>query len=263
MILDEIIKNKKREVEELKLRFPEKRLIKSIEENSFKPDSFSFKKAISSNKGTHIIAEIKKASPSNGIIVEDFNPLKIAEWYEQGGAKALSVLTETKYFLGRPSYLKTIRKVTKLPILRKDFILDTYQIYESKVLSADAILLIAMFLTEEELREFYQLAQSLNLDVLVEVHSEEDMDKVLKIDCDIIGINNRNLSTLSTNLGVSERLLSRVPKNKTVVVESGLSTREEIETFLSKGVHAFLIGTSLLKSKKILEKTKELVGKNV
>jgi len=260
MILDDIVSHKKKELAELKLRFPETRLIKAIERNDGVSEGYSFKKALSSNRGTNIIAEIKKASPSHGLIREDFNPLMIAELYELGGAKALSVLTETKYFLGRPSYLKTIRKVSKLPILRKDFILEPYQVYESKILSADAILLIAMLLTKEELSELNSLAKSLNIDTLVEIHSEEDLEKTLSCDCEIIGINNRNLSTLKTSLEVSEHLLTKVPKDKIVVIESGIQKREEIEYYISLGVHSFLVGASLLKSEDILTKLKSLVG---
>jgi len=262
MILDDIISHKRREIEELKERFSEKRLIQGIEENLAEHDSRSFAKAIDSTHGTNIIAEIKKASPSHGIIREDFNPLMIAELYELGGAKALSVLTETKYFLGRPSYLKTIRKVTKLPILRKDFIIDPYQIYESVILSADAVLLIALLLREEELSNLLDLAKSFNLDVLVEVHSEEDLNKALNAGAEIIGINNRNLTTLETRVDTAASLLPKIPKGKIVVVESGIEKREEIEYYHSLGVYAFLIGTSLMKSKDILSKIKSLRGNN-
>lgn len=259
MILDDIILHKRKEIEELKERFPERRLIQSIEENLNQHDSRSFAKAIGSGRGTNIIAEIKKASPSHGVICEDFNPLMIAELYELGGAKALSVLTETKYFLGRPSYLKTIRKVSKLPILRKDFIIDPYQVYESVILSADAILLIALLLSEEEMSNFLELAKSLNLDVLVEVHSEEDLNKTLSAGAEIIGINNRNLMTLETRVNTAAQLIPKIPKGKIVVVESGIEKREEIEYYISLGVHSFLIGTSLMKSKDILGKLKSLI----
>ncbi len=260
MILDEIILHKKKELEELKQRFPEKRLIQGIEENQDKFEPRSFAKAIGSNRGTHIIAEIKKASPSHGIIRDDFNPLMIAELYELGGAKALSVLTETKYFHGRPSYLKTIRKVTKLPILRKDFIIEPYQVFESKILSSDAILLIAMLLSEQELFKLIQLAKKLGMDALVEIHTEEDLHKSTAAGAEIIGINNRNLMTLEVNVKTAEYLLPKIPKGKIIVAESGFEKRDEIEYYKSLGVHAFLIGTSLMKSKDMLGKLKILRG---
>lgn len=262
MILDEIISHKKNEVDELKFRFPVKRLVKAIREMADREPTRNFKHAIGEPRGTHIIAEIKKASPSHGIICQNFNPLKLAEIYETGGAKAISILTETKYFLGRPSYLKTVRKVTNLPILRKDFIIEPYQVYESRVLSADAILLIAMILTHQEMKELHQLAKSLGMDTLIEIHSDEDLEKALEADADIIGINNRNLKTLETNLSSGENLLKKIPKGKTIVIESGIKKREEIEYFKSLDIHAFLIGTSLLKAENILEKLKKLVGKN-
>ncbi|MBI4971657.1 MAG: indole-3-glycerol phosphate synthase TrpC [Candidatus Omnitrophica bacterium] len=260
MILDDIIQHKQKEIAELKQRFPEKRLIEALEENLTKRDVRSFARAIGSGRGTNIIAEIKKASPSHGLIREDFNPLMIAELYELGGAKALSVLTETKYFLGRPSYLKTIRKVTKLPILRKDFILEPYQVYESSILSADAILLIACILSEQELFKLIQLAKKLGMDALVEVHSEEDLLKALAAKAEIIGINNRNLMTLEVNIKTAEHLLPKIPKGKIVVAESGFEKREEIDYYRSLGVHAFLIGTSLMRSNDILSKLKSLKG---
>ena len=259
MILDEIISHKRREVEESKQRFPEKRLIRALEEHAGAKDARSFSNAISGSRGTHIIAEIKKASPSLGVIREDFNPLKIAELYETGGAKALSILTETRYFEGRPSYLKTVRKVSSLPILRKDFILGSYQVYESAVPSADALLLIAMILSSEELMQLIQLAGKYQMDALVEVHSEEDLVKAIDAGAKIIGINNRNLSTLEVNVKAAERLLPKIPKGKIIVIESGIEKKEEIDYYKSLGVHAFLIGTSLMKSKDILSKLQGLI----
>ena len=262
MILDDIIKHKKKELTELKLRFPEQRLIEGIEENRADHDVRSFARAIGTGHGTNIIAEIKKASPTHGVIREDFNPLMIAELYELGGAKALSVLTETKYFMGRPSYLKTIRKVTKLPILRKDFIIEPYQVYESAILSADAILLIACLLSEQELFKLILLAKKLGMDALVEVHTEEDLEKALMAKAEIIGINNRNLMTLEVNIKTAEHLLPKIPKGKIVIAESGFEKREEIDYYRSLGVYAFLIGTSLMKSPDILTKLKTLRGKD-
>lgn len=257
MILDEIIRHKRKELAELKQRFPEKRLLEGLEES--KKETRSFAQAIS-GKGIHIIAEIKRASPSGGILREDFNPLQIAELYELGGASALSVLTETKYFLGRPSFLKTVRKVTKIPILRKDFIFEPYQVYESAFLSADAILLIAMLLSEQELLTLIELAKKLGMDALVEVHSEEDLLKAMAAKAEIIGINNRNLTTLEVNIKTAERLMPQIPHGKIIVAESGFQTREELEYYKSLGVHAFLIGTSLIRSKDILAKLKSLTG---
>jgi len=258
MILNEILTHKRKEVEELKLRFPIKKIRGSLEKNLGTTRGFA--KAISLSGEVNLIAEIKKASPSAGILKKNFNPLEIARLYEAGGAKALSILTEIKYFLGRPSFLKTVNTVTSLPLLRKDFILDSYQIYESRLLSADAILLIADILTLEELKEFSRIAEELGMDALVEVHSEEDMKKAKDAGSRLIGINNRNLRTLKVSTTVGEKLIPIAPKGSQLVIESGIEKHEEIQKFKSLGVSAFLVGTSLMRAPNVIAHLHHLRG---
>ena len=261
MILDEIIKCKRHDLEELKRRFPLQRL-KSAVEHAKPEDIRSFKRAISGSHGTHLICEIKKASPSGGLLIEDFQPLRIAATYEGGGASAISVLTEPHFFKGRPSYLRTVRQVTTIPILRKDFILESYQLYETALLRADAFLLIASLLTAEELERLIALGKELKMDALVEVHAEEDLTKALDAGAEILGINNRNLSTLAVDPYLAKKLIPRVPKGIPVIIESGISKYEEIMEYQSLGIHSFLIGTSLMRSLDIAEKLSELLGKS-
>lgn len=258
MILNDILIHKRREIEELKLRYPLRRLQEAVARKNGlvrRP----FRKAISDPRRINLIAEIKKASPSGGILRENFQPLRLAALLEYGGASALSILTETRFFKGRSSYLKTVRQVTQLPILRKDFILDEYQLYETQLLEADAALLIASLLTAEELSRFLTRARELGLEALVEVHSEEDLKKALGSGAEILGINNRNLQTLEVDLSRAERLLRHIPKNALVVVESGLKSHAEILRYTSLGIHSFLVGTSLMKAEDVVGKLQELL----
>jgi indole-3-glycerol phosphate synthase len=259
MILEDILTHKRKEVEEMKLRFSIDRIKQALEAHQEPIRPFS-KKFRTHHGQIHLIAEIKKASPSAGVLRQDFNHLKLAQLYEAGGASALSILTETRYFLGRPSYLKTVHAITHLPVLRKDFIIDPYQIYESRLLSADAVLLIADILTLEELASFRALAESLGMEALVEAHSEEDMKKAVDAGARLIGINNRNLSTLRVSTSVGEKLIPLVPKGATIVIESGIEKYEEIMKFKSLGAHAFLVGTSLLRSPNIIGQLHHLKG---
>ena len=258
MILNEILTHKRKEVEELKLRYPLKRLQEVVAARNGVSHR-DFRKAISDLRRINLITEIKKASPSEGVLRENFQPLRLAALLEYAGAAALSVLTETRFFKGRPSYLKTIRQVTRIPILRKDFILDEYQLYESKVLEADAVLLIASLLTHEELTKFLERCREIGLEALVEIHTEEDLKKAVEAGAEILGINNRNLQTLEVDVHRAERLLSRVPKHATVIVESGFKNHEELLKYKSLGIHAFLVGTTLMKSEDIVGKVHELL----
>ena len=258
MILNDILIHKRKEIEELKLRYPLRRL----QEAAHARDSVGhrdFKKAISDPYRINLIAEIKKSSPSEGMLRDNFQPLRLASLLEYAGAAALSILTETRFFKGRPSYLKTVRQVTQTPILRKDFILDEYQLYESKLLEADAVLLIASVLTEEELERFFSRSREIGLETLVEVHTEEDLKKAVGVGADILGVNNRNLQTLEVDVSRAERILHRVPKQATVVIESGFKDHEEILKYKSLGVHAFLVGTSLMKAHDVVAKVQELI----
>jgi len=257
MILEEILTHKRKEIEELKLRFPISRIQDAIHRRE---PSRPFFPAVSGERGIHIIAELKKASPSHGVIREDFNPLQIAELFDLAGADAISVLTETTYFGGRPSYLRTVRRVTQLPLLRKDFIINRYQIYETALLAADAVLLIATILTNEELKSFIEESKKLFIEPLVEVHTENDLKKALDAGATLIGINNRNLQTLKVNLETAERLLRHVPKGITPVIESGISTYADILRFKSLGATSFLIGTIIMESDDIVKKLRELKG---
>jgi indole-3-glycerol phosphate synthase len=259
MILNDIVQSKRRDLEEMKRRFPLHRLRESTE-HKVRSGVRSFRQAIANPKGLNIIAELKKASPTHGIIREDFQPLRIAGLYEYAGAAAISVLTEPHYFKGRPSYLKIVRQVTTVPLLRKDFILESYQLYETALLEADAFLLIASILTDAELADLIVLGKNLQMDALVEIHSEADLKKALRAGAQIIGINNRNLKTLEVDPNMAKRMLSHIPKDITIVVESGLSKHDELMEYKSLGVNAFLIGTSIMKSPDIVASIRSLIG---
>jgi indole-3-glycerol phosphate synthase len=207
----------------------------------------------------NLIAEIKKASPSRGIIRGDFNPAKIAMTYQANGASAISVLTDERFFEGRLEHMKTVKEHVSLPVLRKDFIIDEYQIYESVRSGADAILLIAEILSGSELGSFYNLAVSLGLDVLVEVHNEEDVEKALGCQAGIIGINNRDLHTFKVDLAVTQKLLRMIPPGKVRVSESGIKTYEDVMFLKSMGVNAVLIGEAFMEASDIASKMREIM----
>lgn len=258
-ILDEIIIQRKKDLAELKERFSLNRLSQAVETQK-RSEKRSFHKAVSNSKKINLICELKKASPSEGLIREDFQPLRIATFFEFAGAAAISVLTEPHYFKGRPSYLKTVRQVTKIPLLRKDFIFESYQIYESRLLEADAFLLIASILTEQELKNLIELGKKLEMDALVEVHNDEDLKKALGAGATIIGINNRDLRTFETDPYRAQKLLPHIPKNISVIIESGIKTHEEIMSYKSLGIHSFLVGTSIMRSENIIQAIENLLG---
>lgn len=261
MILGEIIQKKRKDLEEMKRRYPIHRLKQAVlqaRRSSIRP----FKRAITAPRSINLICELKKASPSGGILKHDFQPLRLASMYEAGGGAAISILTEPHFFKGRPSYLRTVRQVTSLPLLRKDFILETYQIYESALLEADAFLLIAAILTEEEMSTLIRLGKELGMDALVEVHTDEDLRKSIHAGAEIIGINNRNLKTLEVDVRLARKLLPHVPKGIPVVVESGIQTHEDLMEYKSLGVNAFLVGTTLMKSVDVYHSLQELLGEN-
>ena len=206
----------------------------------------NFKSSIS-NKNEAIIAEIKKASPSAGVIAEDFNPASKAKDYEAFGASALSILTEEDFFLGSNEYLKAVKKITSLPILRKDFIIDEYQIYESKLIGADCVLLIASILSDQQLEEFVAIAKTLELDYLVEVHDEIELKRAELFEDALIGVNNRNLKTFEVDLDNSVRLRNLFIKNNVFIAESGIKSKKDIDYLKSNNIKVFLIGESLMK----------------
>lgn len=256
--LEEIVLHKRKELDEMKAGLPQKQLLAGIQHAKFLPRGFQ--KVITNGKGIRIIAEIKKASPSEGIICDDFNVAKIAECYEGSGAAAISVLTESKYFLGRSSHISMARQQVSIPVLRKDFLIDRYQILESAALGCDAALLIVAILDNKQLADFIAELEQYKIDPLVEVHTEEELERALKAKAKIIGINNRNLKTMEIDMGISVRLLKQMPADVAVVAESGFETHDQIKHLADLGVKAFLIGTSILKSEDKEKKIKSLRG---
>lgn len=208
-----------------------------------------------------LIAEVKKASPSKGVIREDFDPEDIAKQYYAAGASCISVLTDEKYFKGKDKYLTKVSNAVPLPILRKDFILDPYQVVESRAIGADCILLIMAALDDDNARDIEAAALSLGMDVLIEVHNEEELERALKLESTLIGINNRDLKTLEIDLSTTKKLSSRVPDDHLVVSESGISDYKNIKDMKKQGVYGFLVGESLMKEKDIKSATSKLLGK--
>lgn len=257
MILDTIVRYKEVRVNKQKEEHPISEIIKELETTEL---SRNFIGAFKKSKKISIIAEVKKASPSKGVIRENFNYLDIASIYEEKKVDAISVLTEDKFFLGKDDCLKDIKKITTIPILRKDFIIDEYQIYQSKALGADAVLLIASILDKKKLNDFYKTARNIEMECIVEVHDEKELQEVLEIDVKIIGINNRNLKTFETRLNTTEDLVKYIPKNKVIISESGIKTRDDIEYLQGIGVDGVLIGESLMKSNDIGKKISQLRG---
>lgn len=205
-----------------------------------------------------VIAEVKKASPSRGVLREDFDPAQIAASYERGGATCLSVLTDADFFKGAESCLSQARAACRLPVLRKDFIIDPYQVYEARVIGADCILLIVAALGDAMLLELLQLAGKLGMDVLVEVHDREELDRALQTDAPLIGINNRNLRSFETSLDVTLGFLDLIPDERLVVTESGIQTVDDVSLMRSRGVNAFLVGEAFMKAPEPGEKLREL-----
>lgn len=221
-----------------------------------------FKRAIqrAQNGGIKLIAEIKRASPSKGIIKKDFNHMTIAGCYEESAVDAVSILTEEDFFQGSLAFLSEVRCALTKPVLRKDFIFDEYQIYESRAYNADAILLIAAILEKNQASEYLHIAHDLGLAVLFEVHNFEELEMALRVDSDIIGINNRDLKTLTIDLQTTFDLRREIPLHKVVVSESGIRTREDVLKLEEAGIHAMLIGTSLMETADIQKKINELRG---
>ncbi len=255
MILDEIIEKRKIQLEKEKAKVPFDE-IKNLALNT-KLNTRNFKSALSGDD-LSVICEVKKASPSKGLIRPDLHPVEFAKEYESAGANAISCLTEEYYFQGSSEYLKSISECVNIPILRKDFIIDEYQIYEARTIGASAILLIAAVLDEKTLEKFYQLASSLSLDCLVEVHNECELEKALAVNAEIIGINNRNLKTFEVDLNTTGKLTSLIPKDKVIVSESGIKDNKDMRAVRSLGASAVLIGETLMRSNNISSTLKEL-----
>ncbi len=259
MILDEIVENKKKEVERRKRELPEAALVKMLEERTRFAD---FRAAISGDKDRlKLICEIKKASPSAGVMKDDFDPVGIARAYEAGGADALSVLTEEKYFLGRLEHISAIRDAgIALPILRKDFTCDLYQVVEAAAFGADAVLLIVGVMSPAETRNALLACKDYNLATVVEVHTEEQLREAIDIGAAIIQINNRDLRSFRVDLGTTERLAPLVPKGTIVISASGVKTPENVRFLRTLGVNAALIGESLMRHPDPAGFLKELAG---
>ena len=258
MILDNIIEKKLQTIANAKAKVP----LKEIESELARVKILrrDFKSNISKSGAINIIAEVKKASPSKGLICENFDHRDIARKYEFSEAAAISVLTEKDFFRGSRKYLQEVREVTCVPVLRKDFIIDKYQLYETALLGADAVLLIAAILSSEEIKEYIKILKTFDIDALVEVHTQEDLHKALNAEAEIIGINNRDLYTFNVSLKTTENIIRNIPNDKIVVSESGITTHEDIQRLRSIGVNAFLIGESLVKSENIIDKLNNLRG---
>ena len=263
MFLEKIIEYKKKELETRKKSRPLSGL-KGLMDKCYPPGRFkaaiSGKNSAKESKGSKIIAEVKKASPSKGVLLEDFNPVKLALTYQDNGAVAISVLTDEHFFQGSLNHLHLIAKSTVAPTLRKDFIFDEYQVIETRAYRADAFLLIAAILDKERLRDFRILGEELGMDALVEVHTVSEVEKTLASGAEIIGINNRDLNTFNVDIKRTLEISSHIPKEKLVVSESGISSRKEIVELEQTGINAFLIGEALIKSQDIGRKLKELIG---
>jgi indole-3-glycerol phosphate synthase len=260
-VLKKIVDYKTGELAGMKAALPLNEIMARLSELEDQPRGFEAALLNSLDSGwTPIIAEVKKGSPSKGVIRADFDPLEIAQIYQANGASCLSVLTEEHFFLGHLSYLAQIREQVSLPLLRKDFIFDPYQIYQARAAGADAVLLIAAMLELSQLREFAALARELSLDVLLEVHDEGELQTALQTDCRMIGINNRDLRSFVVDISTSERLAALIPQGHIIVAESGITRRDEIVRLTENGVHAFLVGESLMREHDIGEKLRELLG---
>ena len=254
MILDEILKEKTKEIKKFK---------ESVDEEAYRKRAFSAFYGLRSLKSAlkprsngeavsyricSIIAEVKKASPSKGLLSADYKPDELAVIYERGGASAISVLTDKKFFMGGPEDISKVRKSVKLPVLRKDFIIDEIQVFESKIIEADAILLIIKALSEVQYKNLLSLAAELSLDVLTEIADEKELETAYKYNAEIIGINSRDLRTFKTDLFKTAALAEKIPPGKLIVAESGINGRGDIEMLMKRGVNSFLIGEALVTS---------------
>ena len=257
-ILDQIKLTKMREVSKLnknQLEYDRKNFVKSSENKQ----RFEETLKNSGNKRYTLITEIKKASPSKGIIREDFNPRELARSYEKGGASCLSVLTDSNYFKGSNDYIARIKEVVSLPILRKDFIIDPLQVIESKNLGADCILIIVGMNSIEDNKKIEYMALDIGLECILEVHSLEELEATKHFSSNMIGINNRDLNTFVTDIETTIKLLPRVPKNKTIISESGLSKKSDLVRLANLGVSSFLVGESLMKQQDVEKATRSLL----
>ncbi len=247
MILDKIITQKKKEVILAKKKLSLENLEKKA--SALPQKERIFLKALQKNKKIAVIAEIKRRSPSKGLLCRDFDAKTIARQYEKAGASALSVLTDQKFFCGSALDLKSVKKVSGLPVLRKDFIIDLYQVYESRLMGADAILLIAGILSKENLKKFYATAEAIGLDVLFEVHSLRDIKKIVSLSPKLVGINNRDLRNFKVSLDTTKKLIKYLPKGAFAISESGIHSSQDLKALKALGVRGVLIGEHFMRDK--------------
>ena len=266
MILDDILKEKRKEIKKFKA---------SIDEEDYRNRAFSSFNGLRSLKNAlkprsngeavsyricSIIAEVKKASPSKGLLSSDYKPDELAVIYEKGGASAISVLTDKKFFIGSPADISKVRKSVKLPVLRKDFIIDEIQVFESKIIEADAILLIIKALSEVQYKNLLSLAAELSLDVLTEIADEKELETAYKYNAEIIGINSRDLRTFKTDLFKTAALAEKIPPGRLIVAESGINGRGDIEMLMKRGINSFLIGEALVTSSDVSKTLKDFLS---
>jgi indole-3-glycerol phosphate synthase len=256
-VLSQILADKRTEVHCSRRRMPPQELERRIQDLSPPRD---FIGALQAAPAPALIAEVKKASPSKGVIRADFDPVEIARTYAENGAACLSVLTDEPYFQGHLSYLKAIRDTVDLPLLRKDFILDDYQILEARAAGADAVLLIVAALTETELEWLIDATHTLGMAAIIEVHDAEELDQVLATPARMIGINNRDLHKFRTTLQTTIDLMPKVPSDRLVISESGINARADVEKLAAAGVQAVLVGEALMREPDIAAKMRELLG---
>ncbi|MBA2942289.1 indole-3-glycerol phosphate synthase TrpC [Paenibacillus sp. CGMCC 1.16610] len=258
MFLDKIVATKRTEVEAMS-SFSIAQAEKTISEM---PSCLGFEKALTTrkNRAMGLVAEVKKASPSKGLIREDFDPVLLASSYQRAGADCISVLTDVDYFQGSNAYLKAVRQAVNVPLLRKDFTIDPKQIYEARLIGADAILLIAAILTTDQMKQYLKLASDLGLDALVEVHDREELERALELDTQLIGINNRNLKTFVTDLKTTEELIQYIPAGKTIVSESGISSVQDMAYLQQIGSQAVLIGEHFMRQPVVEQAVHDLMG---
>lgn len=259
-ILDKIVVTKHQELALARRRMPLEELADQARETSFAFPIRDFKSAITQSGPIRLIAEVKKASPSAGLIRADFNPVDIAQIYQDHGADCLSILTDEKYFQGHLTYLARVKAGTALPCLRKEFIIDEYQVVEARMAGADAILLIAEILTDEQLRQLTDKAHEWGMTVLLEFHDEANLERSLAAGADLIGVNNRDLHRMVTDLEHTMRMRDRIPPEVPLVSESGIKTHEDVERLENAGVSAILVGESLMRQPDIGKAVDELLG---
>lgn len=256
-ILKKITHRKMEEIEERNKRVPIEHLIEQASLEGTRGFAQSIRNKIEAGQAG-VIAEIKKASPSKGVIREDFQPAEIAKSYADAGAACLSVLTDIDFFQGSDSYLQQARSACDLPVIRKDFIIDPYQVYEARVINADCILLIVACLEDQQMLMLNDLAHKLGMDVLIEVHDEQELERALKIPNPLIGINNRNLRTFDVTLDTSIDMLKLIPDDRIIVTESGIHTPADVQLMQSHNVNAFLVGEAFMRAEQPGDKLSEL-----